>query len=115
MKIIKSIIFIIFILLGLTITFVTEAKASTQPLLVEKLKTIGNSKQVVIVTSKGFNSASAKIQAFEKVNGAWRQILNPTFAVIGRNGFSKTKVEGDGKSPVGKFTFGTGFGKYSNP
>lgn len=89
--------------------------ASSTPLIITKLKTLGTSQQVVMVTTSSLNTSIAKIQTFEKINGVWRQVISPTSAVIGKNGFSLKKVEGDGKSPVGKFTFGTGFGKNSNP
>ncbi|GAB3803079.1 hypothetical protein GCM10028868_29630 [Virgibacillus kimchii] len=34
---------------------------------------------------------------------------------IGMNGFADNKVEGDGKSPTGKYTIGTAFGQHGNP
>lgn len=34
---------------------------------------------------------------------------------IGKNGFANNKVEGDGKSPTGKYSIGTAFGRSGNP
>ena len=81
---------------------------------VEDLKCIGTEGQVVIVTTKSLNSINAKLQSFEKINGKWETIIS-CFAVIGKNGFTQNKIEGDGKSPVGKYSFGICFGKNLNP
>lgn len=86
-----------------------------QKLLVERIANIGTAEQVVIVTTDSFSSDSATIQVFEKSDGQWKQVFSKMLGVIGMNGFGLNKVEGDGKSPVGKFTFGTGFGKNINP
>ena len=74
-----------------------------------------NNKQVILVTTKGYNTYHAKIQTFEKDSkGNWKRKLNVK-GYIGKNGFAKSKREGDGKTPTGKYTIGTAFGQKGNP
>jgi L,D-peptidoglycan transpeptidase YkuD (ErfK/YbiS/YcfS/YnhG family) len=81
----------------------------------EKLKSILNSKQVVIVSVVPGNTYKVKINAYENIKGRWKVFLGPKDGVIGKNGFTKDKIEKDLKTPVGKFEFGLAFGKYDNP
>ncbi|TKC16188.1 SH3 domain-containing protein [Robertmurraya kyonggiensis] len=80
----------------------------------DKLKSISGNRQLILVTTNGTSSRNATIQTFEKDgNGKWKRVMNVT-GFIGKNGFGKTK-EGDGKSPIGKFTIGTAFGQKGSP
>lgn len=81
---------------------------------VEDFKTLENSKQVILVTTEGYNTHKAKIETFEKIQGKWKKILTVSGA-IGKDGFAKSKKEGDMKSPRGKYTLGTAFGRFPNP
>ncbi|HEY8888908.1 MAG TPA: L,D-transpeptidase family protein [Clostridium sp.] len=83
-------------------------------LLIDKIQGKGNSRQAIVVTTNALGNVSATITTFEKVNGAWKQ-LNSFAGNVGRNGFAYNKIEGDGHSPIGIFTLGTTFGRYSNP
>jgi len=49
----------------------------------------------------------------EVLKGSWRLVLE-TEALIGENGLGKTK-EGDGKTPIGVFSFTEAFGILKNP
>ncbi|THE12528.1 hypothetical protein E1I69_10750 [Bacillus timonensis] len=94
-------------------------KPVTQPEIsgniADTLKTVNGNKQLILVTANGYNTNRATIQAFEKdANGKWNPILSTT-GYIGKNGFTTNKKEGDGKSPVGKYTIGTAFGQKGNP
>lgn len=81
----------------------------------EKLKNIGQNNQLILVTTNGYGTSSAKIQTFERnADGNWTQVLS-TSGHIGKNGFANKKVEGDGKSPRGKYSIGTAFGRKGNP
>lgn len=82
--------------------------------IIDKIKGKGNAEQVILVTTDGFGTIDADIATFEKVNGAWRQTAAFT-GNIGVHGFAYNKVEGDGHSPIGIFSLGTAFGRYSNP
>ncbi|WP_010647398.1 SH3 domain-containing protein [Oceanobacillus massiliensis] len=81
----------------------------------QKLKSIGGNNQLILVTANGYSTSSARIQTFERTTeGNWKQLMDVS-GFIGKNGFADNKVEGDGKSPVGKFTIGHAFGRAGNP
>jgi L,D-peptidoglycan transpeptidase YkuD (ErfK/YbiS/YcfS/YnhG family) len=95
----------------------TLPPAVTKPvsnLLIDKIDGKGNARQAIVVTTNSFNSVSATIAIFEKISGNWREIASFP-GNIGKNGFAYNKLEGDGRSPIGIFSLGTAFGKYSNP
>lgn len=93
-----------------------EAKPDSKPgNVADGLKTIDSNRQLILVTSNGYGTSSAKIQTFEKnSNGKWNQVMSVN-GHIGKNGFAASKKEGDGKTPVGKYSIGTGFGQNGNP
>ncbi|MYL59766.1 SH3 domain-containing protein, partial [Virgibacillus halodenitrificans] len=81
----------------------------------EKLSSVGNNNQLILVTTNGYGTSSAKVQTFERgSSGEWQRVMN-TNGFIGKNGFAGSKVEGDGKSPTGKYSIGTAFGRAGNP
>ena len=90
------------------------SKQRNPELFIDKIKGKKNAEQAIIVTTNDFSSVSASIETFEIVNGAWRQVASFT-GNIGKNGFAYDKAEGDGHSPIGIFTLGTAFGRYSSP
>ncbi len=92
-----------------------SATTTTSPkLVVDSFKTLGNAQQVILVTADNYDTKSAKIQTFEKVDGKWKQVLTAN-GVLGQKGFALSKKEGDMESPTGKYTIGTAFGRYANP
>ncbi|MDR7207699.1 SH3 domain-containing protein [Priestia megaterium] len=92
-----------------------QASATASPkLVVDSFKTLGNAQQVILVTADNYDTKSAKIQTFEKVDGKWKQVLTAN-GVVGQKGFALSKKEGDMESPTGKYTIGTAFGRYENP
>ncbi|MCR8867103.1 SH3 domain-containing protein [Priestia megaterium] len=92
-----------------------QASATASPkLVVDSFKTLGNAQQVILVTADNYDTKSAKIQTFEKVDGKWKQVLTAN-GVVGQKGFALSKKEGDMESPTGKYTIGTAFGRYGNP
>ncbi|MCM3774162.1 SH3 domain-containing protein [Priestia aryabhattai] len=92
-----------------------QASATASPkLVVDSFKTLGNAQQVILVTADNYDTKSAKIQTFEKVDGNWKQVLTAN-GVLGQKGFALSKKEGDMESPTGKYTIGTAFGRYENP
>lgn len=83
--------------------------------IVDKMKNLGTSRQVILVTTNGMNSYQGKVRTFEKnSNGKWNERLNAT-AYVGKNGFSNNKREGDMRTPTGKYTIGHAFGHGSKP
>ncbi|MBV8691881.1 MAG: hypothetical protein JOY57_09505 [Actinobacteria bacterium] len=95
----------------------SASAAAPTPLLVERLRNVGDAQQVITVTSSSSSSAIASLEAFERdgPNGSWRRVTGPVTAYVGRNGFSSDKHEGDGTTPVGVYGFGTAFGTAANP
>jgi L,D-peptidoglycan transpeptidase YkuD (ErfK/YbiS/YcfS/YnhG family) len=81
-----------------------------------KLNNLHTKRQVIIVTVPSVRSYKAQLYSYEKMaNGKWKEVMPVMKAVVGKTGVSSRKIEGDGKSPAGKFMFGTGFGSTSKP
>ncbi|MFA9398685.1 MAG: L,D-transpeptidase family protein [Clostridiaceae bacterium] len=93
-----------------------EAKPEEKVTLldVEKLKTIGNSSQVIIVTAEGYDTSYAKVTTYEKINGKWNKVLDIN-GFIGKGGFAVEAKESLPETPRGVYTIGTAFGRYDNP
>ncbi|MGM9931482.1 SH3 domain-containing protein [Pradoshia sp.] len=81
---------------------------------IEKMKNLGKSEQVILVTNKTAASNKATIQAFEKTNGKWKRTYTLS-GVIGKKGMTSSKKEGDMKTPTGKYTLGTAFYRSTVP
>ena len=64
-------------------------KLTLKPLLVEQIKGISGSNQVITVTNQSASSVQVTIQAFEKIDGEWKEIYNLP-GVIGL-GFASVK------------------------
>lgn len=80
-----------------------------------RLSTVDSNNQLILVTADGYNTSRVRVQTFDRnANGQWQRQIN-TSGFIGKNGFSDNKVEGDGKSPTGKYSIGTAFGRNGNP
>ncbi|MCM3728910.1 hypothetical protein M3226_25035 [Neobacillus cucumis] len=85
--------------------------------MAEGLKTVGSNKQLIIITSNGYNTPNAEIRTFERNSqGKWVPVLTTT-GPIGKYGFATAASmrEGRNKSPIGKYSIGTAFGRYGNP
>ncbi|WP_160725111.1 SH3 domain-containing protein [Bacillus sp. USDA818B3_A] len=85
--------------------------------LAERLKTVGSNKQLILVTSNGYNTSYAEIRTFERNPlGKWVPVLTTT-GHIGKYGFASAANmrEGGKKSPTGKYSIGTAFGRNINP
>ena len=81
-------------------------------------------KQLLVVSSQGFNSSLGYLQAYKKVNHKWEKYFNEIPVNLGRNGLAwgkgllsfkhkpheAIKQEGDGKAPAGLFSLDTFFG-----
>ncbi len=81
---------------------------------VNNMKTIGTSKQLIIVTADNESTRNVVIETFEKYDSGWKK--RNTFAgVIGKNGMISSKHEGDYETPEGKYTITTAFGRQVNP
>lgn len=81
------------------------------------------SKQVVFVTSEGWDSSRVRVRMLERVGRTWVQKGGTMPGLTGRNGMAwglglhkssigePAKVEGDGRAPAGVFRLGTAFAK----
>ena len=84
---------------------------------------LAGSSQLVLVVAEGFTDNQARLRRFERQGGgSWRPVGDDVAVTLGKNGLAwgrglhravpgdgPTKVEGDGRSPAGVFTFGTAF------
>lgn len=96
-------------------TYLTSQKPAASINLASKLKTVGKNRQLILVTSNGYNTIHADIRTFEKNSqGQWIPVLTTT-GYIGKYGFTNNMREGALMSPVGKYTIGTAFGLKGNP
>lgn len=82
------------------------------------------SKQLLVVSSTGFNNPIATLQAYEKKSKSWTKKFSPISVNLGRNGLGwgkgeitfkikksdPFKQEGDGKAPAGLFSLDAFFG-----
>jgi L,D-peptidoglycan transpeptidase YkuD (ErfK/YbiS/YcfS/YnhG family) len=68
------------------------------------------------VESQAFSStrASLKMLEYSQQQSTWNKI-EEIQTVIGKNGLTKDKCEGDRKTPIGLFRIGTGFGTHAAP
>jgi len=80
-------------------------------------------KQLIVVTTQGWNDNSGKLQRYEKVYERWKKVGEPIAVKLGRNGLGwgrgfhtipkearYIKREGDGRSPAGIFSLKQAFG-----
>jgi L,D-peptidoglycan transpeptidase YkuD (ErfK/YbiS/YcfS/YnhG family) len=82
--------------------------------IADQLTTISKNNQLILVTTNGYNTNNAKIRTFEKVDNKWYEKLT-TNGFIGKDGFAVEMKEGAKKSPRGKYSIGTAFGRFQNP
>ncbi len=88
------------------------AAADASPEWVANLPQAAEAGQMVVVAAH--EKTTAWVSMHEKsVDGAWKMIMT-TPGFIGRNGLGKTK-EGDGKTPVGEYSFNRAFGIAPDP
>lgn len=80
-----------------------------------ELDGIDGAGQIVLVLAENPETSKAKAYTYEKVNGQWQAVFEPFDCVIGRNGITHDKKEGDGKSPAGTFSLYRCFGRDENP
>ena len=82
-----------------------------------RLASAAGAGQAVVVTADAYEATTATLTAYERQGASWRRALGPWTAAIGRNGFAPPgeKVEGDGRTPSGAYSFGFFFGVAPNP
>jgi D-alanyl-D-alanine dipeptidase len=86
-------------------------------------KTFSDTKQLIVVTTHGWNDNSGVLQRYERVEGKWHKVGKPVAVKLGRNGLgwgrglhtipkgaTYIKKEGDGRAPAGIFSLKQAFG-----
>lgn len=71
--------------------------------------------QLLVVTVQEQHHRAASVTAYEKRDGDWMPAFGPLPAVVGKNGVTVTKKEGDLQTPVGLFPIREAFGTASKP
>ena len=90
----------------------TTTLLGESPEWVTKLDAAKNADQLFVVAA--YDTTTAWVSMHEKdKDGTWQMIMT-TPGFIGKNGLGKTK-EGDGKTPVGTFSFNAAFGIADDP
>lgn len=82
---------------------------------INNLKCVKNSTQAIIVQASSFETFHAKALACELIGGSWVEYVPCFECVIGINGFSSNRHEGDKTTPVGAYHFPFFFGWNGNP
>lgn len=69
-----------------------------------------NIKQLILVR-KSKAKEKAQFSFWVKKDELWEEVIK-TEAYVGKNGMTANKIEGDGKTPIGKFGIGIAFGTH---
>ena len=72
-----------------------------------------NSSQLIVVTSRLYNTSNVIINTYEKSKTGWGNVHKNIPGYIGLKGFTLNKTEGDMKTPIGAFSIETCFSKSS--
>lgn len=84
--------------------------------IISKLKIAGEADTLFLTIQDAGDTTTCKFYTFEKENGKWKESFKVA-GYVGRSGIADTKnrVEGDGTSPAGVYSFGMLFGIRDNP
>ncbi len=96
-------------------TGTSAAGKPTIDALLKRARTHDDATQAILVTADAANGPRATLAAYAYASGHWSKVMGPMPAVLGRNGISLHKREGDGKSPAGIFRMGRAFGSRARP
>ncbi len=104
------------IIIGLLLSLFSISTFATTSNVAQYSKQLQNSKQLIVITVNNSNSIHAKIQLWQKAstNSSWNKYGKAFPAVIGKNGSTENKLEGDNKTPAGIFPIHTAFGMASH-
>lgn len=94
--------------------YIRKSTSRVASATVNNMKTLGSSKQLIIVTADNESTRNVVIETFEKSDSSWKK-RNTYSGVIGKNGMISNKHEGDYETPEGKYTITKAFGRHANP
>lgn len=101
---------------GLGVSLPTQPRSdSVLAHLLERAQGTFSSSQAVVVRAASADDPHALLARYEKSGDAWRRVGDLVPAVLGANGITLDKREGDKKSPAGTFLFGRTFGSDQAP
>ncbi|MCY7354220.1 MAG: hypothetical protein LH470_03920 [Lysobacter sp.] len=107
---------------GLAMVLALLASACSRHTIRNDVATWSDARQLVLVTTTGWDSTDATLRRYARDGGDWKQIGMPVPVVIGRTGSAwgiglhpaqtggPIKREGDGRAPAGVFSIGEAFG-----
>ncbi len=83
--------------------------------LIDQIADLGGASKVITVRAAGWSATTAEFMAWERVGTQWELVMGPWLANVGWAGWAWEPGESTGRSPIGIFSFGTGFGLATNP
>jgi L,D-peptidoglycan transpeptidase YkuD (ErfK/YbiS/YcfS/YnhG family) len=94
------------------------ARAAVPPYHPSRLSHLGDSRQVVVVTSQGWGSSYATLRAYRRdAAGEWQLRYGPWSARVGWKGMARAaeRRQDSGTTPAGTFGLSYGFGSAPDP
>jgi L,D-peptidoglycan transpeptidase YkuD (ErfK/YbiS/YcfS/YnhG family) len=91
--------------------------AEPPPYFPTQLSHVGDSRQVIVVTSPSWTAPRGTLRAYEKADGHWRLVVSATPADLGWSGMAgaSARLQDTGKTPAGTFRIPYAFGRLANP
>lgn len=111
----KKLLYVVFsVIIAILPIINTQANAVSVESQLYQLKRID---QIILVTTDRTNSRNATISYYEKERWTWKwkKVYSSINGVVGKNGVTTNKVEGDGKTPAGIYSLTDSFGTAPKP
>jgi L,D-peptidoglycan transpeptidase YkuD (ErfK/YbiS/YcfS/YnhG family) len=103
---------------ALVLPLAPSASAAPPPYHPTRLTSLGNARQVVVVTAASWSTSYATLRTYEKgSDGQWRGVFAAMPARIGTRGFAPAadRLQGSAETPAGTFRIPRAFGRYADP
>jgi L,D-peptidoglycan transpeptidase YkuD (ErfK/YbiS/YcfS/YnhG family) len=105
-------------ILALVLTAVLLPSAPASATLPGGLAHVGDARQLVVVSGRGWSSSHATLRAYQRgTDGRWRQVFATMTARTGHGGWAwaSRRVRDTGQTPAGTFTITRAFGVRADP
>ena len=93
--------------IGTSVTCAPRVQAGSSQLPAEL---VGTARQLIVVSVDRKTDTVGRLSTYEMADGAWKRVLGPIEARVGRSGIKSNRREGDGSTPVGSFGLIGAFG-----
>jgi L,D-peptidoglycan transpeptidase YkuD (ErfK/YbiS/YcfS/YnhG family) len=106
------------VVLALVMTAVLFPAVPAAAALPDDLAHVGDARQVIVVTGRGWASTHATLRAFQRgADGRWRQVFATMNARTGYGGWkwASSRRQDTGQTPAGTFTLTQAFGVRADP